>query len=473
MIMIDIKSAKYTVTTIALIFFSLFLAFASGPEGAMAQDETPPAEAYEVENAPVQMEDTPVPVEGAPVIDIWYGPDQAFGEIGTTQGWVNILGNVSDLDGIGALVYALNDGPEQAASIGPDGKRLSFRGDFNLDIRREELLEGKNEVLITATDILGNQASKTVRFTFQTKNIWPYPYEIVWSQTANIQDVAQVVDGKWAINPEGLRTAEGGYDRLVALGDFVWTDYEVVVPITIHRVQKQNDNGQPPAIGMILRWTGHTEDKDFEGEQPKTAWNRDSAIAWWHWEKTTKLEFNKGEFELFEPRIGVPYMFKARVALEPGLGTQYHVKVWPASQPEPADWNLTHQGKSTAPKSGSLLLLAHHVDATFGDISITGLAPLPTPTPLPTNTPTVTPTPTITNTPLPTNTATTTPTPPASGSAIIASSDPDAKGTPGTTVNPKVTSTSSFNSNQMYGLAFVILIVLLLGLAVARRQLMS
>ena len=464
--MTDIDSVKYTITTTTLIFFSLILAFSDSLEEVMAQDKTPIATAVEAGDAPIA-------VEGAPVIDIWYGPDQVFGDTGTPQGWVNVLGNVSDIDGIGALVYALNDGPEQALSIGPDGKRLSFRGDFNIDIRREELLEGTNEIVITATDILGNQASEIVTITYQTGNIWPYPYEIVWSQTANIQDVAQVVDGKWAINPEGLRTAEGGYDRSVAIGDLVWADYEVVVPITIHRVHKENDNGQPPAIGMIMRWTGHTEDKDFEGEQPKTGWNRDSAIAWWHWEKTTKLEFNKGEEELFEPRIGVPYMFKARVALEPGLGTQYHVKVWEASQPEPADWNLTHQGKSSSPQSGSLLLLAHHVDATFGDITITGLAPLPTPTPLPTNTPTITPTPTITSTPLPTNTPTITPTPSASESAILATSDPVVKGTPGAPVDPEVTSTSSLNTLQMYGLAFVILAVLLVGLALARRQLTS
>ena len=42
---------------------------------------------------------------GPPVIDIWYGTSQVFGNPGLAQRWVNILGNVSDPDGIQDLTY--------------------------------------------------------------------------------------------------------------------------------------------------------------------------------------------------------------------------------------------------------------------------------------------------------------------------------------------------------------------------------
>lgn len=43
--------------------------------------------------------------------------------------------------------------------------------------------------------------------------------------------------------------------------------------------------------------------------------------------------------------------------------------LWPANQPEPAAWGITY-ATSTPPASGSLLLLAHHIDITFGDVSV-------------------------------------------------------------------------------------------------------
>jgi len=44
-----------------------------------------------------------------PVIDVWYGSSQPFGQNGDPQVWVNILGNVSDVDGdLSLLEYRLN-----------------------------------------------------------------------------------------------------------------------------------------------------------------------------------------------------------------------------------------------------------------------------------------------------------------------------------------------------------------------------
>lgn len=92
---------------------------------------------------------------GGSGIDVWYGHNQKFGQVGTPQKWVNILGNVADSNNIDSLVYSLNDGDEVSLSIGPDTRRLSRAGDFNIDIARDMLKEGENKVLIKAVDKQG------------------------------------------------------------------------------------------------------------------------------------------------------------------------------------------------------------------------------------------------------------------------------------------------------------------------------
>lgn len=442
--------------TFILILALLFLVFFWGWGTAVAQESTPTATVNE-----------------PPAIDIWYGPYQVFGEIGTPQKWVNILGNVSDEDGISSLVYSLNLGPEIELSIGPDGKRLLFPGDFNIDISRGDLLEGINQVAIIATDTRGVKSSETVEIEYHNDNMWPFPYAVVWSLADNIQDVVQVVDGKWIIGPQSLRTAEVGYNRLVAIGDLVWTDYEILVPITVNEVRNGNENGGPPALGIQMRWTGHTEDKQNINEQPKSEWNRNVTTAWWHWEKTTKLEFDHGENEPFKPQIGVPYLFKLRVESAPDQSATYRLKAWEESQPEPDAWNLTHQTPASDPTNGSFLLLAHHVDATFGDLIIKGLAPLPTPTPLPSPTPSPTAIPTITPTPSATSTRAVEAAPAEETTAVSDSSfDTVVTNRPLAPIEQEVKAPST-DLTRLNILAIGMLALVLIGLAIIWRRLSS
>ncbi|GAB4246047.1 MAG: hypothetical protein Kow0049_35870 [Stanieria sp.] len=67
-------------------------------------------------------------------IDLWYGNNQKFGNLGIPQTWVNILGNVFDPDGISSLTYSLNGNSIVPLSIGSDGRRLDNTGDFNVDL---------------------------------------------------------------------------------------------------------------------------------------------------------------------------------------------------------------------------------------------------------------------------------------------------------------------------------------------------
>ncbi|MEZ6120074.1 MAG: hypothetical protein R3C28_26375 [Pirellulaceae bacterium] len=70
----------------------------------------------------------------------------------------------------------------------------------------------------------------------------------------------------------------------------------------------------------------------------------------------------------------VTYVFKARAESQ-SVGSQYSFKVWPQGEAEPANWDLTLQtGAVENIANGSILLLSHYVNATFGDVSVTPLA---------------------------------------------------------------------------------------------------
>src|SRR5690606_5556632 len=114
-------------------------------------------------------------------INVWYGNTQNFGQVGTPQEWINILGNVT---GATSLSYTLNNGPDQQLSIGPDGRRLQNAGDFNIELHYTELNDGTNTVLIKAGDG-ATQTTQTVTVNYDAGNEWPLPYTADWSTMAS------------------------------------------------------------------------------------------------------------------------------------------------------------------------------------------------------------------------------------------------------------------------------------------------
>jgi len=314
-------------------------------------------------------------VRAVPVIDVWYGSHQVFGHIGIPQQWVNVLGNVWDSDDMDSLTYSLNGGPELPLSMGPDTRRLASEGDFNVDIAYADLDPGLNQVVITATDLFDNTAVETVTVEYVSGNVWPEPYFIDWSSVITIPSVAQVVDGLWTKEADSIRPVVLAYDRLVAIGDMTWDDYEVTVPVTIHEVDMDTGPASGgPGLGILMRWTGHT-DSPVPGWQPKSGWNPFGAIGLWRWSSpasATLQFFQTGVSEDFLPALEVRYIFKMRVESVPGQGGLYSLKVWEDDgQPEPSAWNLIHQADSSNLAYGSFMLLAHHVDASFGDVTVT------------------------------------------------------------------------------------------------------
>lgn len=325
-----------------------------------------------------------------PAVNLWYGTHQVFGSIGVPQRWVNILGNVSDSDGVAYLTYSLNGGPQMPLSMGPDTRRLASPGDFNVELDFDGLPAGVNDVVITARDALGNITIEAVDVEKVSGRVWPTPYSIDWGTAGRIQDVAQVVDGLWVLQPDGLRPAVLGYDRLVDIGDITWDNYEVSVPITIHGIDPAGysppSNG--PGVGILLRWPGHT---DWGGSQPTIGYYPLGGFGMYRYlndpagdrlmimgnRGATIAQDSSGRKLAF----GVPYVFKMRVETIVGQGHRYCLKVWEAQDPEPASWDLEAVEELTDPSSGSFLLIAHHVDATFGNLSAVPLPPVSDTTP--------------------------------------------------------------------------------------------
>ena len=317
--------------------------------------------------------------QAGPLISIWYGDSQSFGQVGNPQRWVNILGNVSDPDGVASLSYTLNGGVSQYLSIGPDLRRLEHAGDFNVEIAQTALVQGDNTVVVTAIDSLAKISTTTVTFQYTSANIWPLPYVADWSGAASISQVAQVVDGNWAIVNGELEPVSLGYDRTVAIGDMSWTDYEVTVPITIHGIDPAGFRwpSGSPGLGLVMRWQGHY---DWDGSQPTYGWYPIGGTAWYAWNSdgtnSLDLEGNNSAISPIESRtlaVGTTYIWKVRCQTQPGGGTLYSLKIWQEGTPEPAAWELQGYGPSDELTAGSLLIVAHHVDASFGTVTITPL----------------------------------------------------------------------------------------------------
>jgi hypothetical protein len=312
--------------------------------------------------------------ETEPIIDVWYGSIQSFGDIGNPQPWFNILGNVSDGDGVASLMYSLNGAAAVTLTIGPDNRRLERAGDFNVDLATADLQDGANTVAITATDGVGNTRTRTVIVNYQSGTTWPLPYSVNWgslpsdgdSQTPDgaIQSVAQVVDGKWTLEGERVRTVEPGYDRSIAIGDELWTDYEATVPIIVH------SGAGNWGVGLIFHWNGNTDDP-VVCPQPKCGWEPLGALGWI---APDRIEFWIAEGNTvpksFPVTLGTTYWLKMRVETDEVSGALYSLKVWEDGQDEPSAWDLSHQGEPSDPQHVSVLLLAYLAEASFGDVTI-------------------------------------------------------------------------------------------------------
>ncbi|HVM39742.1 MAG TPA: hypothetical protein VM618_03050 [Acidimicrobiia bacterium] len=217
---------------------------------------------------------------------------------------------------------------------------------------------------------------------------------MTWDRAGGILDDAHVVDGRWGIAPGALRTGSVGYDRMAAFGDQSWTDYEVEGDVTVHGLDhsgyRSPSNG--PGVGILLRWGGH----DTDGEQPREKATPYGALVFYRWtasgasvsESIQMIGGDSGDFGALRDSdtskalaIGGTYRFKMRVDTDAVTGEHvYRFAFWdPATEPEPdlagaSAALVEYRAPAGSRAAGSAVLVAHHADVTFGDVTVRALA---------------------------------------------------------------------------------------------------
>lgn len=314
-------------------------------------------------------------------IDVWYGKEQSFGHLGGhPQRFVNILGHVSPAGEIKALEFTLNGDKRLPLSFKEDSKRIARTGDFNVELLCADLKPGKNYLKILAIHENGETVTSDVTVVnYVAGPGWPLPYEIRWSEVQSIQDVVQVVDGKWILTGHGIRTADHYYDRVLAFGDENWTNYEVRTTVIVHAVipPKSGPNKTNVSHAAIAtRWPGH----DPDGNQPTVKWHPLGATA----EFRLGSDLTQCRWRIFDGQRDLhvesdrrrkiefeqPYHMVHRVETLPNGHSWFRVKLWPKGEPEPSEWDFRRQEEKDDVPSGSALLLGHFADVTFGDVRV-------------------------------------------------------------------------------------------------------
>jgi len=322
-----------------------------------------------------------------PVIVLWYGDEQTFGIPGNTQKFINILGNISSETPISETTYSLNDGSVMPFMLGTDLHRLAKSGDFNIEFDRTLLHPGVNTLQIFATDSAGNEASSKVNIHYTDGRIWPLPYSINWDTVSNIQNVVQVLDGKWEINENGIHIMEPYYDRTLAIGDSSWKNYEVTAEVTFinyTKPYKGAPNYNVTHAALASHWPGFDPD-EFS---PYRKWYPLGATCEFRLSHNLdscgfrilgggKLKNDKA-LVYHKITLGEKYLMKSSTQTIGNDSTIFRAKLWLDGTDEPAGWDISFLKTPTEIDAGCALIISHHSDVIFGKIEA---VPLPEPEP--------------------------------------------------------------------------------------------
>ena len=313
---------------------------------------------------------------GRPFIDVWYGDEMVFGPGGTPQRFLNVVGNVSDEDGIASLTYTLDGGEPIALALGPDERRLVAPGDFNAEVPLFGLDPGRHEVQFRAEDGAGAVTTRTVGLEWAPLETPPtLPIETDWATAESVTDEIQIVDGKWTIEGGTLRNLDVGYDRVFTIGDRSMTDYEVTFPFVVHKVDEEGFNSVSgtPALGFTLGWTGHYavgNETPFWGYWPSTG---TASFVWDSVDEAgLKVAGNEDAPQALTPAVRLPLAtpLRLRVRVERiDDGSRISMRVWADGAEEPGGWAVSVV-EDNGPEAGSIAVVAHHVDVSFGDIVV-------------------------------------------------------------------------------------------------------
>lgn len=327
-----------------------------------------------------------------PDIDVWYGTNYSFGANGNPIRWVNIPGNVDAT--ATSIVYTLNGGADNELNVGPcTFGRLSAQGDFNVEIPYADLSNGMNLVRIKAWKSGGIPAYRDVQVSYTNGVVWSMPYSIDWSVSTQIQDVALISDGKWAVTNGWAYTVEPGYDRAFAVGDVVWSNYEATVLVSVKSngwellsPSSMANVGAGSWVGMAANWQGNEDTSDTDcRSQPRNGWNKagmllsfytadryNFKVALWDGQDYMSGNTISSATTNFHPGVTNYYMKLRTTMTNSGTQCYYQGKVWPAGDAEPAAWDVETVGSAPGKTwtTGSVLFCSYECDISFGDIEI-------------------------------------------------------------------------------------------------------
>ncbi|MEO1061666.1 MAG: hypothetical protein AAFZ07_09630 [Actinomycetota bacterium] len=320
--------------------------------------------------------------DGDATIEIWHGVGEPFGTTGTPQRWANVTGRVSDPDRVAEVRFRIGDGDERVAGLGPDDRRLVTTNSFNLDLTEAEL-RSSQQLVITVEDLDGDETTRSFTVRDRDRAAPAIDVDLDWSAASSVDEVVDVVDGHWELTPDGLRTVEHGYDRLVVLGDLAWDDYEVLVPMRLEGVVTPGPRSGAGGLGVILRWQGHNTSGGAGGQpifgfRPKAGEPTPfGSIAWVRLRTPNRFELMRHD-AVVGPRqttaidLSDWVWLRASVETNPDGSSTHRLRVWEDGTTEPGAWTLewTSDDEPEEPAGGSLGLLAHEADVTFGRVRV-------------------------------------------------------------------------------------------------------
>ena len=322
----------------------------------------------------------------APSFEVWYGKNQKFGNVGISQPDFNLLGHVVHANGVRGLTYRVNNKNEVTLNY-TRSRRLNRFGDINADIPISILNRKKNLVVLTVKDKMNRIIRDTV-WVRRIHNQIPQSTTIHWAKMKRLQNVGQIIDGKWKVTKDGLLVEEPGYDRIFMIGDKRWKDYEITVPVKILGIDKNYPPGDHSnTFGIIMRFQGHTVGGPwhFQKTQPKWGYLPIGALGFLELKngyaelniyrsvKHGPPTINFGNFYLnddFEYIIKMSCQTVSNKSAK-STATLYSFKIWKQgeSEPEQWDWQYTETSKLSLDRGG-VCLFANNVKVAFGDVHV-------------------------------------------------------------------------------------------------------
>ncbi|MEM7735240.1 MAG: hypothetical protein AAF267_05560 [Deinococcota bacterium] len=321
-------------------------------------------------------------------INVWYGNEQSTPSCGLVQRWVNVLGRVSPVENVQRLRYKLNDSKWQGLSVGPDYRRLSGHGDFNIELDYETLELGINHITLQLETTDGDTVEKLVNINKCPEQDLTLPHRVSWTashpQSDRFNTDAQIIDGLWHIDNGHLWVKEAGYDRAVAVGGLELTSYNICVPVTVYGFAA---SGSAPmsggyGLGIALHWQGHVDwgADAYASGQPRHGYEPIGAMLWYGWDKQygfcLRLESHDAVTPLaidtsgFQMAYGQTYMLRFQVVNQLDGPCHYALKAWHVGDVEPDMWLLEADGSDGELTHGSALLIAHHTVCSFGEVQL-------------------------------------------------------------------------------------------------------